>query len=133
WLHGAATTLADFGTPLPDTGTSYALCIYDATSTVVARVRAPAGDLCGAGLDECWRQRRSALAYKDRERLPDGLKTLTLKAGDAGKAKIIAKAAGVTLAVPPLPATFPLVVQLVSSDGSCWQATYPVSGIRRND
>jgi len=32
-----------------------------------------------------------------------------------------------------LPAAFPLVVQLVSSDGLCWQATYPASGIRRND
>src|SRR5262249_27148004 len=70
WPHGAATTLAEFGTPLTETGTSYVLCIYDASPTVIGRVRAPAGDLCGSGLVDCWRQRRSALAYKDRQLLP---------------------------------------------------------------
>ena len=36
WTRGAATAPADLGDPTTDTGTSYALCLYDATSSLVA-------------------------------------------------------------------------------------------------
>jgi hypothetical protein len=133
WAPGATTLLTDFGAPTTTVGTSYVVCIYDASSSLVGSARAPAGDGCGSGLRDCWRQSGTKFTYKDRERLPDGLKTLTLKAGIAGRAKIIAKGAGATLGVPPLPAAFPLVVQLVNSHGFCWEASYPASGIQRND
>jgi hypothetical protein len=75
----------------------------------------------------------SGLGYKDRELLPDGMKTLKLRSGDAADAKFTAKGAGSALDMPMLPLDFPVVVQLVNSDGYCWEAAFPESGIQRND
>ncbi len=46
WIKGSVTAKADFGTPL--TSTSYQLCVYDGTSTVIFDAAAPAGGLCGS-------------------------------------------------------------------------------------
>jgi hypothetical protein len=133
WVHGAATTLADLGDPTTEIGTSYALCVYDASAMLVSQSRAPAGDLCGMQTRPCWRAKGNGFAYKDAAELPDGLKVITLKSAAAGSAKIVLKGAGAALALPPLPAVFPLTVQLVNSTGVCWEASYGPSGVVRND
>jgi len=98
---------------------------------LVARVRAPAGTLCGSGGTECWRQRRSALAYKDRELLrrhenADAQGGRRRHCEDRRQRRPARRSCA-------LPAALPVVVQLITSDGLCWQATYPTSGVRRND
>ena len=133
WTRGAATAPADLGDPTTDTGTSYALCLYDATSSLVASARAPAGMLCGAGTVACWRAKGVGFTYRDRLLLPDGLKLVTLKSGDVGAARALVKGKGPALDVPALPVAVPLTAQLVNSDGDCWQATYGASGVVRND
>lgn len=133
WVHGAATTLADLGDPTTEIGTSYALCVYDASSMLVSHARAPAGDLCGTQTRPCWRAKGNGFGYKDAALLPDGLKVVTLKSGAAGSAKITVKGAGGSLDLAPLPAAFPLTVQWVNSDGVCWEASYGPSGVVRND
>ncbi len=132
WMPGT-TTAPEFGNPLARTGTSYAFCAYDASSQLVASASAPPGDRCGLGLQNCWRQSSTGFNYKDRELLPDGLQSIQLKAGAAGRAKIFVKGRGASLEVPPLPAAFPLVVQIVNNAGICWQASYPATGVQRND
>jgi hypothetical protein len=121
WIAGAATTLGDFGTPL--TSTHYLLCIYDGGSqTLVARGLAPAGGTCLG--KPCWAAKSKGFQYKDKGLTPDGIAKITLKAGLAGKAKIILKAQGDNVDMPPLPLAQPVRVQLRNSDGTCWEATY---------
>ncbi len=52
------------------------------------------------------------------------MKKVVLKAGAAGKAKLQVAAAGGNVPVPTLPLTMPVRVQLRSSAGGCWDATY---------
>ena len=62
--------------------------------------------------------------YVDRDLTPNGVQTLLLKAGEAGKSRITLKGRGAALDVPPLPATLPVRAQLLNSDGVCWEAQF---------
>ncbi len=133
WTRGAATTPAEYGDPTIATGTSYALCLYDGGPSLVAEAHIPAAGLCGTGAKPCWRATSKGWVYKDSFAATDGMKTITLKGGAAGSASIIVKGFGTALDVPPLPAAPPLTMQLVNSAGLCWDASYPLSGVRKND
>ncbi len=127
WTHGQATTTADFGQPSVDT--AYDLCVY-AAGSLVSRTTAPAGGTCSGR--PCWRQTPTGWSFSQRTPAARVLQKLTLRAGPAGKAKILAKGKGALLSLPPLPLVgLPLRVQLVSSSGTCWEATYSTVG--RND
>ena len=52
--------------------------------------------------------------------------------GDAGTAKVIAKAQGAGVAVPTLPPVLPLRAQLSSSTGTCWEAEFRASGVTKS-
>jgi predicted acyl esterase len=122
WASGAATTKAEFGAPL--TTTDYALCIYDGASTLVSEAHAPAAALCDGR--PCWKETGSGFKYRERVMgtSPHTLR-VTLKEGVAAKAKITVSAkGGINPAVPPLPITQPVDVQLVNGAGLCWEATY---------
>ncbi|MEO6029682.1 MAG: alpha/beta hydrolase-fold protein [Candidatus Binatia bacterium] len=124
WGRGAPTTLADFGDPLATTG--YSLCVYDGLGVLVQAAAAPAGDVCNARHPRpCWRASRTGFRYVDRDLTPTGIRQIVLKSGVAGQAQIQVKGEGAALGLPSLPfGTLPLTVQLVNSDGACWQATY---------
>jgi hypothetical protein len=55
-----------------------------------------------------------------------GLRTLVLKPGAGGKAKIVVKGKGDALVLPALPldADPRVTVQLVSSTGTCWATSF---------
>ena len=99
------------------------------TPQLKMRLSAPAGGTCAGA--PCWKATSSGWRYKDRELSPTGLRKVVLKAGIAGKAKISVKGRGVALALPAAAGPGLLAqdtnvrVQLVSSDGECWEATYP--------
>jgi hypothetical protein len=121
WKHGAATSIADFGNPPASTG--YALCMYDGAGLLLEGASAPADGSCNGR--PCWRATRSGFRYVDPALTPSGLRQIVLRAGAAGKAQIVVKGRGPLLALPALPiSTLPVTVQLVSSDGVCWEATY---------
>jgi predicted acyl esterase len=121
WLKGAATTIADFGTP--QTTTSYALCLYDGGSNLIASATMPAGGTCHG--KACWRATAKGWRYDDKDRTPDGVQRVDLKAGVAGKAQVAVQAKGLNLTSPALPiSTLPVTVQLRSSAGQCWQSTH---------
>jgi hypothetical protein len=127
WTKGEETTTDAFGDPLTDT--SYALCIYDDGGSggrpraLVAAV-APAGDTCAG--KPCWKQvTNKGFKYKDAERSPDGIDTITLKSGVAGRAGVVVKAKGEGLGLTgDLSFVAPVLVQLHSGDGECWEAVY---------
>jgi hypothetical protein len=121
WFKGATTALADFGTP--QTTTSYALCVYDGDSHLVATLDMPAGGTCHG--KSCWRVTSKGYRYDDKDRTPDGVQRLDLKAGAAGQAQVAVRAQGLHFIPPPLPiADLPVLVQLRSSAGQCWQSTH---------
>ncbi|HEV7731104.1 MAG TPA: right-handed parallel beta-helix repeat-containing protein [Candidatus Binatia bacterium] len=128
WTKGAATTLADLGAPASG-ATSYTLCVYDAGG-VLLRARAPGGGTCAG--KPCWKSvGASGFKYADRGLTPDGLLSMRIKPGAAGKASITLKGKGGLLPMPVLPAALPVTVQL--HDGlACWETVHGAPA-QRND
>jgi hypothetical protein len=91
------------------------------------------GGTCGT--KPCWQLIGNSLSpkgykYQNNDGTPDGIISMKLQAGLAGKAKLQMKGQGVNLAVPPLGLTLPVTVQLSVSDGvttECWQTTFTTS------
>ena len=128
WLAGEATVAADFGTPV--SGDSHRLCIYD-DGALVTHVSAPGG---ACGKKPCWKDLGAkGFKYSDKERTPHGLLAAKLSAGVDGKAKIILKAKGTLVAPPETPFTGPVLVQLVSENGSCFEAEHPEALFVKNE
>jgi cysteine-rich repeat protein len=123
WTRGAATAGFDLGNPASGT-TRYDLCIYDESGgapALVLRAALPPGGTCGT--QPCWKAASSGgYRYADRDAAAHGLRTLVLKPGAEGKAKIVVKGKGDALLLPDLPldADPRVTVQLVSSTGACW-------------
>jgi hypothetical protein len=124
WAKGAATPKSAFGNPRVDT--DYRLCLYDGQDTLLSHASAPAGGSCNAKSPRpCWRENASGFRYVDRDLTPDGVQQLVLKAGTAGKAKLMLKGRGANLKTPALPIShLPVKVQLNNTVGECWTATY---------
>jgi len=120
WSKGSATSKADFGSPL--TNTSYLLCVYDGGSNEILDSVAIGGDSCGGV--PCWQDKKTGFLYKDKDKSPSGPQQIQLKEGADGKAKILVKAKGSQVDPPLLPLVQPVTVQLVNSNGLCWQAVY---------
>jgi len=121
--------IGDFGDPL-DTDT-YTVCLYDesgASPSLIFRMTAPAGGVCGSR--SCWRRvGDGGLAYKDKERTPEGVDTARVTVNARGGVRLSVKGKGVNLsnrAVPLLvpPLSLPLRAQLQVGNGECWEATY---------
>jgi predicted AlkP superfamily pyrophosphatase or phosphodiesterase len=120
WGKGAATTAQSFGNPTVDTG--YMFCAYD-TATGLLDVAAPSG--------ANWTPRSTGFRYKDNG-AATGMRLLDLKTNSANSGRIRVQARGANVGVPDLPLLqLPVKVQLVSSEGECWEATYAT--LVRND
>jgi cysteine-rich repeat protein len=128
WKYGpgATTPKADFGNPLAST--SYQLCIWDynaGTPRVAGGFTIPAGGMCGT--QPCWKENSSGFKYSDKLHSSFGISALTLKQGlTPGKTKIILAGKGQNLPLPVMPFVQgpKVVMQLSSSDGICWEASY---------
>ena len=128
WREGAATTVADFGTP--DTTTGYQLCLYDPSGPRLG-VGIPADDICPAASPRrpglpCWTAKPKGFKYRNRGLEPDGVFHVLLESGVDGKARIRLIGKGVPLGLPAPPfSSLPLTVQLKRPDGGqCWEATF---------
>jgi hypothetical protein len=121
WKSSAAVALSDFGSP--KTTTDYVLCVYDQNGDQLG-AEAPADGTCGT--KPCWAVKGSTgFKYTDKDGTPDGLTKISLKSGDAGKAKISVKGSGANLHLPTQTLALPVRVQVrQSSSSTCWEATY---------
>jgi hypothetical protein len=133
WRKGTITsTQADFGNPREET--SYRLCLYDDVGgepRLKMSARAAAAGLCGGV--PCWKMTQTGFRYRDEELTPDGVSQIALTGADLGRGRIIVKGTGPDLALPDLPLSQDPTVrmQLVTSDGTCWEALYNSSARNR--
>jgi len=129
WSRGGETTATDLGDPT--TTTRYDLCLYDGTAAVIASAAAAAGGTCSGR--PCWTAKSQGFRYAQKSALPNGLTSIDLKSGAAGKARIVVKGKGTPLDLPALPiASLPLTLQLSNGAGRCWAATF-ANDVRDND
>jgi hypothetical protein len=139
WVKGEETTQADWGDPTTDTG--YALCLYGPGDTLIYGSLVDPGGTCGT--KPCWKALGNPAGskgyrMKSKTREPHGVQKLILKVGIEGKAKIVAKGGRELLfdgpgGVAPLPLPLPATMQLQSTAGECWQATYEAEGVGKNE
>jgi hypothetical protein len=119
WASGPALMAADLGaTP---TASDYLMCLY-ANDSLVLSALAPQDAGCAG--KPCWGGTSRHFKYLNKDRTPDGLSTIVFRIGKAGR--IIVKGKGSNLAMPALPLTAPVAVQLWRTDGGpCWESTIP--------
>ncbi|HXH81492.1 MAG TPA: hypothetical protein VNN07_01035, partial [Candidatus Tectomicrobia bacterium] len=139
WTKGEATDAADFGDPTTDT--SFALCLYDATDTLLYGSSIEAGGTCGT--KPCWKALgtppgSAGFKFKSKTRTPHGIANLVLKPGIDGKATVVAKGGHELLfdgpaGAPELPLALPATVQLQGNNGNCWEAVYDEAGVVVNE
>ena len=124
WTRADAADTAALGDPTSDT--SYALCVYDhhaGVATLTWSAVVPPGGQCGPR--PCWQRSRSGrLRYRDRDLARDGVASIGLRPGSAGRSAVSVKV--IPPVLPPLPlAQDPAVlVQLRNSLGACWEASF---------
>jgi cysteine-rich repeat protein len=136
WTRGDAVPPGELGDPVSG-ATSYALCLYDTSggvpSLATPPILIPGGGSCRG--KTCWKALgTSGFKMTDRDRTPDGVESLLLRAGAAGKSSVVLTAKGSTLPVPALPlAQDPAVtLQLRSSEGACFGASFAAPA-QKND
>jgi cysteine-rich repeat protein len=137
WAKGEQTLLGEFGNPLATTG--FTLCVFDRAGGSPARMSSetvPAGASCGA--ESCWTALGDrGFRFRDASNRFDGIRSIVLKPGDAGKAKIIVKGKGENLGLPSLPLAQDsnVTVQLKRTDDDtiCWGADYSAPALNEPD
>ncbi len=125
WSKGTDTDVAAFGNPLVSTDVT--LCIYERTGpgqtpALALRLAAPAGGTCTGS--PCWRTRSDGFTYVDHDFTPDGIKSITLKAGTNATAKIVVKGIGPNTRVDTALPLDPRVSAQLIAGSSCWEARY---------
>src|SRR5262245_2697069 len=119
WGKGSATATTDFGDPLGTDG--YSLCLYDAGALVTT---VPVAGSCLT--KPCWTEKSTGFKFQNTSLQPSGVQSLKLVAGVDGKASVVLKGKGASLAIPdPGSLTGPIDVQLRKSGGPpCWGARF---------
>lgn len=83
----------DFGDPLLAGGTAYTACLYGGTGDLAGTLEIDRAGMECAGRD-CWKGvATKGYLYKDKSAAADGAQSVKLLGGDAGKSKILLKAA----------------------------------------
>ncbi|MEE8311203.1 MAG: hypothetical protein V3R77_03025, partial [Candidatus Binatia bacterium] len=136
WNKGDTVAIAQFGSPESSTST-YDVCVYKMAGLVAAH-DVPAGGVVGSCSGKpCWRATGTkGFTYKNKAGAPNGITSIKLRAGEAGKSKIQVKGKGSALGVPPTLGLSEVVVQLLIDDGTgieCFKTTFPDSGISKQD
>jgi hypothetical protein len=125
WLNGEQTDPGEIGNPATG-GTDFSLCMYSGVSpSLIMDVGPIVQAACGTA--PCFKTTASGYRYKDTTAGNEGVHVMVLKAGTAGKAKMIVKAKGGNVPLPnmsPSGLTLPVQVVLQNDQGECWSATY---------
>ena len=133
WKRGQATTLADFGDPL--TTTSYELCFAEVGQTSPpifgTTHMVPAGGMCGSS--NCWRATTKGYKFTDKAFYTSRIRSMLLRAGADGQAKVVVKMRGLGLPLPRPPMDLPFVLMLRASNGQCWADVFWPAGVLLNE
>lgn len=130
WTSGEATTLGDLGDAL-DPGTTYSLCLYAGGTRVFSAV-VRGGGTCGAR--PCWKTLgTTGFGYKTKLREAEGVDSVSMKSGAAGRPRIVLKRrelSNLDFQLPPLSGlTLPITVQLQHDGGACFGAIFSAGGV----
>jgi cysteine-rich repeat protein len=133
WKWSAGPQVLYGGLGSPDSTDTYSMCVFDSTSGV-----ASVATLLQLPPSSLWTTRpATSWAYADKTAAVDGISSLKLSAGVAGRSKMQMKAAGAAIPMPT-PAgpttTFALqpslVVQLTNDRTSaCWKSTFSAASV----
>ena len=143
WKGANAISKQDFGSPTSIS--DYQLCIYDDKAspgqpkTLVYSMTAPAGGTCDSR--PCWQEfasgYQSGYLRAGKPLSPDGVQRVRLRAGAAGKSRILFKAKGGALGlVPHDPGVFfsqssnVTVVVLANDVPKCFRAVFPQPSLK---
>ena len=131
--RGEETLVEAFGDPV--TTTNYDACIFDESAGPPALIMHT--DVLPAlecNNKPCWNAIGDhAFKYRNGDGIPNGATKLILKSGVESKAKVIFKAKGELLEIPPLPLNLPFRFQMRNDLGECWEAIYTEAGVSKND
>jgi probable HAF family extracellular repeat protein len=120
WISSTGVAYEQYG--FPEASTTYLVCGYDASGLQIAAT-VPAGGTCGTR--PCWKPLGVAgHRYRNSLGEPDGITSISLKAGAAGAARFRVKAGRSSYQSPSLPLAPPVRMQLHRNGGPCWEATY---------
>jgi hypothetical protein len=120
WRKGQASDLVDLGNPLASTDTSF--CVFDSlggADRLILSATAPAGTGWQANGPQGY-------SLKNPTGTPHGLTGITMRAGAAGRSRMLVKGRGANLGLtlPALGLTAPVKAQLQVKGGACWGAVY---------
>ena len=121
WLKGADTTLGDLGNHRYG-ATIYSLCLYAGSASAAVSVQHTSAAL--------------AKGFKYKGLCPsNGVQTVLLKTGTAGKAKVLVKGKGSQLPDDLVPAlALPVTAQVVNNtNNTCFEAVYNSGDVIKND
>ena len=138
WRYGDATSKSDFGDPISTT--SYGVCLYDGSGTLIFSAGISPGPL--------WKDSRRGYLYTNLNASQHGIRRLSLKALTANPHQASIRLVGIgrikNLGNPSASGNYPDIsgfpiatapdpvrMQLINSDGFCWEAHYQ-NRIRRN-
>lgn len=126
--QGPSLAVGDFGNPVGGT-TSYALCLYDDLELKVASSVGPSSSR--------WRAVFNGYRYADPAAASDGFKSVSLRAGTAGRSSVTVNLGGMLARLPkPAPevtllsARDQVIVQLQQSDDTCYETVFLPSHVR---
>lgn len=130
WSGQLPSAQSPFGQPTA--GDDYTLCVYAAGDggppTVTSTHLPSAGDCASRG---CWKRTARGLAFKEASAARKLSASLSLASN--GLTRIDVKATGLELDMPGLPMRTPLRIQLIGSNGACWETEHADKGVSRND
>ena len=142
WSWKSRSGAPSFGDPM--TSTVYSLCVYDAaggTPALKLTATVPPAGTCIDG--PCWKPLRNGdptnLRFLDMDRHWDGISQIVLKRSPSGRVKLLVYGIGAGLRLPApsggglLQPDDAVLVQLLTSDGACWQARYEPAPIDNRD
>lgn len=127
WVNADTVPPFAFGDPTLS-GNDFTLCLIDnrgGQPTLLTSATAPGGSSCGT--KPCWKLgvTQTSASYKSKTLTPDGLSSMSVKAGLPRKASIKVKGKGALLDLPSLALTTPVTVRVLRKDTStCWEATF---------
>lgn len=128
WAKGAAVALDELGDPLASR--TYGLCVYTGAPAKLLALRVPAA---APG----WKAKKKGkgFLYDDRTRSADGVRTIGLTVGAAGKSSAVLRAGGLTLPPPALGGLpDPITVQLVNQEAAlCLESVFAGADVTKND
>ncbi len=121
WNWRGAGSRTDLGDP--HHASALALCLTDGVGNLHLGATIPPAGICAG--KPCWRATGSGLGYSSPDRMPDGIRRVTLRASAEDVTTVRIRGRGRRLGLRRTPLTLPVTAVLVRRDApACWAARF---------